>query len=132
MTIIMNNCIFCKIINKKISSHILDENKEVIVFLSLENHPLIVPKKHIPDIYSLDDELGAEVMKEAIKIAKAMKQGLKCDGVYVTQANESAAGQDVFHYHMHIYPRWNDSRQWESDEENRKLTAENIKIKLCQ
>lgn len=95
--------------------------------MSLENHPLIVPKKHIVDIYSLDDELGAEIMREAIKIAKAVKRGLKCDGVYVTQANESAAGQDVFHYHMHIYPRWNDSRQWESDEENRKLTAENIK-----
>lgn len=126
------DCIFCKIADKKIPSHVLDENEKVIVFLSLENHPLVVPKKHIPDIYSLDDELGAEVMKEAIKIAKAMKQGLRCDGVYVTQANESAAGQDVFHYHMHIYPRWSDGRQWESDEENRKLTAENIKIKLCQ
>jgi histidine triad (HIT) family protein len=75
----------------------------------------------------LDNELGAEIMKESVKIAKAVKQGLKCDGVYVTQANEPAAGQDVFHYHMHIYPRWNDSRQWESDEENRKMTAENIK-----
>lgn len=123
----MEDCTFCKIIDRKIPGHILDENENIIVFLSLENHPLIVPKKHIPDIYSLDNELGAEVMKESIKIAKAVKQGLKCDGVYVTQANEPAAGQDVFHYHMHIYPRWNDSRQWESDEENRKLTAENIK-----
>ncbi len=124
------NCTFCKIIDRKIPGHILGENENVIVFLSLENHPLIVPKKHIPDIYSLDNELGAEIMKEAIKIAKAVKQGLKCDGVYVTQANEPAAGQDVFHYHMHIYPRWNDSRQWESDEENRKLTAEKIKSVL--
>lgn len=123
----MENCTFCKIIDRKIPGHILAENDNVIVFLSLENHPLIVPKKHIPDIYSLDNELGAEIMKESIKIAKAVKQGLKCDGVYVTQANEPAAGQDVFHYHMHIYPRWNDSRQWEADEENRKLTAENIK-----
>ena len=126
----MENCTFCKIIDGKISGHILDENEDIIVFLSLENHPLIVPKKHILDIYSLDNELGAEIMKEAIKIAKAVKQGLRCDGVYVTQANESAAGQDVFHYHMHIYPRWNDSRQWESEEENRKLTAEKIKLVL--
>lgn len=123
----MENCTFCKIIDRKIPGHILAENENVIVFLSLENHPLIVPKKHIPDIYSLDNELGAEIMKESIRIAKAVKQGLKCDGVYVTQANEPAAGQDVFHYHMHIYPRWDDSRQWESDEENRKMTAENIK-----
>ena len=126
----MENCIFCKIINGEVPGYILDGNEYVIVFLSKENHPLIVPKKHIPDIYSLDNELGAEVMRESIKIAKAVKRGLKCDGVYVTQANEPAAGQDVFHYHMHIYPRWNDSRQWESDEENRKLTAENIKSVL--
>lgn len=126
----MENCTFCKIIDRKIPAFILDENERIIVFLSLENHPLIVPKKHIPDIYSLDNEIGAEVMKESIKIAKAVKQGLKCDGVYVIQANEPAAGQDVFHYHRHIYPRWNDSRQWESDEVNRKLTAENIKAVL--
>ncbi len=126
----MENCIFCKIIDRKIPGYILDENEHVIVFLSKENHPLVVPKKHVPDIYSLNDELGAEVMKESIKIAKAVKQGIECDGVYVTQANEPAAGQDIFHYHMHIYPRWNDSRQWESDEENRKQTAEKIRATL--
>lgn len=65
-------------------------------------------------------------MKEAIKISKAVKNALKCDGIYVTQANEPAGGQDVFHYHMHIYPRWNDKRQWESDKENIKLAAEKI------
>lgn len=126
----MENCIFCNIIDKRIPGYILDENEDVIVFLSLENHPLIVPKKHITNIYSLNNRLGAEVMKEAIKIAKAMKSGLTCDGIYVTQANESAAGQDVFHYHMHIYPKWNDNRRWESDEENRRLTLEKIKSSL--
>ncbi len=122
----MENCIFCKIIDRKIPGYILSENESVIVFLSLENHPLIVPKKHITDIYSLEDELGAEIMKEAIQIAKAVKHGLECDGIYVTQANEPAAGQDVFHYHMHIYPKWDDGRRWESDEESRRLTAEKI------
>ncbi len=126
----MENCIFCKIIDGKAPGFILDENEQVIVFLSKENHPLIVPKKHIPDIYSLDNELGAEIMKESVKIAKAVKQGLKCDGVYVTQANEPAAGQDVFHYHMHIYPRWNDGRELESDDESRKQTSEEIKSVL--
>lgn len=121
-----NTCIFCKIINREVPAYILDENEEVIVFMSLENHPLIVTKKHIPDIYTLDEKSGKEVMKESIKIAKAVKKSLVCDGIYVTQANEPAGGQDVFHYHMHIYPRWNDKRQWESDEENRKITAEKI------
>lgn len=100
------NCIFCKIIRREIPGNILDENEDVIVFMSLENHPLIVPKKHIPDIYSLDEKLGAEIMKTSIKIARMVKKDFKCDGVYITQANESAAGQDVFHYHMHVYPRF--------------------------
>jgi histidine triad (HIT) family protein len=126
----MNNCTFCKIIDRIIPAFVLDESENVIVFLSLENHPLIVSKKHIPDIYSLDAELGAEIMKESIKVAKAVKQGLECDGIYVTQANEPAAGQEVFHYHMHIYPRWNDGRRWESTEQNRKQTAEKIKAAL--
>ncbi len=65
-----NGCIFCKIVKKEISGHILDENKDVIVFMSLENHPLVVTKKHIQDIYALDDKSGAEVMKEAIKISR--------------------------------------------------------------
>lgn len=126
----MENCIFCKIIKKEIPGHILDENDDVIVFMSLENHPLIVTKKHVQDIYTLDENLGSEVMKESLKIAKAVKKGLNCDGIYVTQANEPAGGQDVFHYHMHIYPRWDDKRQWESDEDNRKLAAEKIKSAL--
>jgi histidine triad (HIT) family protein len=126
----MENCIFCKIIARKATGYILDESEYVIVFLSKENHPLIVPKIHITDIYSLDNELGAEIMKESIKIAKAVKQSLNCDGVYVTQANEPAAGQDVFHYHMHIYPRWNDGRELKSDDESRKQTAEEIKAVL--
>lgn len=103
------NCVFCKIINREIPGNILEENENVIVFMSLENHPLVVPKKHIQDIYSLDDQTGAEIMKASILMAKRVKEEFKCDGVYVTQANGSAAGQEVFHYHMHIYPRFNPS-----------------------
>jgi histidine triad (HIT) family protein len=102
----MDDCIFCKIIDRKISGLIIAETDEVIVLLSLENHPLVVPKKHIPNIYSLDSEIGSLVMEELVKTTNAVKRGLKCEGVYITQANEPAAGQDVFHIHFHIYPRW--------------------------
>ncbi|MFZ2484436.1 MAG: HIT domain-containing protein [Minisyncoccia bacterium] len=101
------NCIFCKIIKREIPGNILDENEDVIVFMSLENHPLVVPKKHITDIYSLDDKTGAEIMETSIRMAKRVKEEFKCDGIYITQANGPAAGQEVFHYHMHIYPRFN-------------------------
>jgi len=102
----MEDCIFCKIINRQIPAYILDENEDVITFLSLENHPLVVPKRHIPNIYSLDDRSASAVMVEAVKIAKAGKEGVGCDGVNLVQANEPAANQDVFHFHLHIKPRW--------------------------
>lgn len=107
----MKKCIFCKIIKKQAPAHILFENKNVIVFLSLNNHPLILPKKHITDIFSLDTKTGAEIMNISIKIAKIIKQKLKCDGIYITQANGTAGGQDVFHYHMHIYPKWKNGKK---------------------
>ena len=102
----MDECIFCKIIKREAPAYILDESEEILAFLSLENHPLIVPKKHIPDIYTLDDEAAAAVMIEAVKIARAVKKGLGCDGINLVQANEPAAQQDVFHFHLHIKPRW--------------------------
>ena len=89
----MEECIFCKIIQRQIPASILDENEDVITFLSLENHPLIVPKRHIPNIYSLDDRSASAVMVEAVKIAKAVKEGVGCDGVNLVQANEPAAHQ---------------------------------------
>ncbi len=67
----MEACIFCKIIQREEPSYILDENEDVLVFLSLENHPLVVPKKHIPDIYALvsaeDLRASMEKIKEALQ-----------------------------------------------------------------
>jgi len=104
----MDNCIFCKIIRREVPGYIISENESVIVFVSLHNDSLVVPKKHIKDIYELDDKNGNEIMKELIKTARAVKKGMQSDGLYITQANEPAGGQDVFHIHFHIYPRWDD------------------------
>jgi histidine triad (HIT) family protein len=100
------NCIFCRIIQHQIPAYVVTEDEHIIVFLSKENHPLVVPKQHIPNIYSLDGATGAHIMRAAIEVARAVKVGLACEGIYLTQANEPAAGQDVFHFHLHIYPRW--------------------------
>ena len=101
-------CTFCRIVAREVPAYIIDENDRVVVFLSLENHPLVVTREHIPDIYAMPSDVGAAVMEEAIKVARAVKEALQCDGVYLTQANERAAGQDVFHYHLHVYPCWGD------------------------
>ena len=103
-----SDCVFCKIIEGKIPGRIIEQNADAIVFVSLENHPLVVTRKHIEDIFSLTDELGAAVMREAIRIAKAMRTALNPDGIHLAQSNGAAAGQEVFHYHLHLYPRWSD------------------------
>jgi histidine triad (HIT) family protein len=126
------NCIFCAIISGKISSPILDQNSEVAVFLSLENHPLIVTRTHVADIFSMSAEQGAAVMNEAIKIAKAMRIGLAPDGIYLGQANGEAAGQEVPHYHLHLYPKWNDGRLPGTDDASKRATFEALKKALAK
>jgi histidine triad (HIT) family protein len=103
---VCEDCIFCRIIHQQNPAYVVTEDEHIIVFLSKENHPLVVPKQHIPDIYALDSSTSAHIMKAAIEVARAVKVGLACEGVYLAQANEPAAGQDVFHFHLHIYPRW--------------------------
>ncbi len=100
------NCIFCKIINGDIPSKIIHQNNDVITILSLQNYPLVVTKRHIENIYEMDDETATEVMKETVKITKAVKKGLNADGINLVQNNEEAAGQEVMHFHMHIKPRF--------------------------
>ena len=122
----MNDCIFCKIIDRTIPGYIATEDDHVIIFVSLEGHPLIVPKKHIQDIFSLDEETGAQIMKSSTALSHAAKKALGCDGIQISQRNGTAAGQDVFHYHLHVYPRWNDGRTLGTNNEARKETAEKI------
>jgi histidine triad (HIT) family protein len=124
----MDDCIFCKIINHQIPSFVIAENDNVIAFVSRQNDPLVVPKKHIKDIYELDDQTGSEIIKELNKIAKAVKKGLGCDGVYITQANEPAAGRT---YSIFIfYPKWNDEAKNEvklTEDTERQITMEKVK-----
>jgi histidine triad (HIT) family protein len=129
-------CTACRIIRKEIPAYVIAEDAHIIVFLSLENHPLVAPKTHIPDIFTLDEATGALIMQAAIRVANAVKAGLHCEGVYLTQANGAAAGQDLFHFHLHIYPRWHDDKltaYWntaQADHELRRLTAERIRTHL--
>ena len=123
----MNYCVFCKIVNRELPAEIIDETDKVVVILALENHPLVVTRKHIKDVYELDEETGAEVMKETIKVARATKEAIRPDGINLVQANELAAHQEVFHFHLHIKPRWhNDDVQmhWEPEAIDESTRAE--------
>ena len=111
-----NNCIFCKIANGEIPSRTLEENDKFRVVLDVgpatKGHALILPKDHYANLYELPEETAADVMKLAKKMAIRMKEKLHCDGLNLVQNNEPAAGQTVFHFHLHLIPRYeNDNQQ---------------------
>ena len=104
------NCIFCKIANGEIPSATLYEDDDFRVILDLapaaKGHALILPKEHYANLYELDDELVAKVFLLAKKMMTKLTDVLGCDGYNVVQNNGAAAGQTVFHFHMHLIPRY--------------------------
>ena len=110
-----NNCIFCKIANGEIPSRTIAENDLFRVVLDVapatKGHALILPKDHCRNLYDLPEETASEVMKMAKKVALKMKDKLRCDGVNLVQNNEETAGQTVFHFHMHVIPRYDGDGQ---------------------
>ena len=106
----MSDCIFCKIANGEIPSATLfeDENFRVILDLgpATKGHALILPKSHFANIYEMPDELVGKAMILAKEMVTRMTEALKCDGFNVVQNNGEAAGQTVFHFHMHLIPRY--------------------------
>jgi histidine triad (HIT) family protein len=99
-------CIFCAIIAGDASGHILFQDDHVMALLSLEGHPLVVPLRHFPGLEGLDDETGAAVVQCARKVAGAVRAATGCDGINLVLSDGQAAGQDVFHLHLHVKPRW--------------------------
>lgn len=107
----MRDCIFCKIAAGEIPSATIYEDDEFRVILDLgpasKGHALILPKSHAANIYELPDELAAKAMVLAKKMATEMTDALQCDGFNIVQNNGELAGQTVFHFHMHLIPRYN-------------------------
>ena len=104
------NCIFCKIANGEIPSATLYEDKDFRVILDLnpasKGHALILPKAHASNLFELPDETAAKALVLAKEIAHKLYDGLHADGINVVQNNGEAAGQTVFHFHMHLIPRY--------------------------
>ena len=106
----MSECIFCRIANGEIPSATLYEDDDFRVILDLgpasKGHALILPKSHAANIYELPDELAGKAMVLAKKMAGRMTEALECDGFNIVQNNGEVADQTVFHFHMHLIPRY--------------------------
>ena len=106
------NCIFCKLAGGEIPTATLYEDEEFRVILdanpAAKGHALIIPKEHYANLYELDDELAGKVLVLAKKMITKLTDILGCDGYNIVQNNGEAAGQTVFHFHMHLIPRFKD------------------------
>ena len=105
-----DDCIFCRIVKGEIPSAKVYEDDNVYAFLDIapvnKGHTLVVPKKHSRDLFEMDDRDACKVMEAIKKIAPAVKEGVKADGIIVSQSNGKAAGQVIMHAHFHIIPRF--------------------------
>jgi len=140
MEVFMNkdDCIFCKLANGIIPTNALYEDTFVKVIFDTgpasEGHVLVIPKQHYDNIYSLDEDMAAHIFKVAVKIAKAMNASLSMDGLNIVQNNGEIAGQTVFHFHMHIIPRYkgdNVNIAWKQGEIDNEI-IENLKQKIAK
>lgn len=102
-------CIFCKIVKKELPAHVVYENNDVLAFLDIRpinlGHTLVIPKKHFENLFTIDDSTMQALSLAIRNTAKAIKSGLKPDGVNIGMNNGEAAGQIVYHAHIHVIPR---------------------------
>lgn len=108
-------CIFCRIAAGEIPSKTLYEDEAFRVILDLgpaaRGHALILPKDHYRNLFELPEETAAKAMVLAKRMAVRMRERLHCDGFNLVQNNEEVAGQTVFHFHMHLIPRYKNDGQ---------------------
>jgi histidine triad (HIT) family protein len=136
--------IFAKIIQGKVPASFVYQDEKVSAFMDIQpinpGHVLVIPNQEVASLTDLDEETGAHLFRVGHRIAKALrKSGLKCEGVNLFLADGQAAKQDVFHVHLHVFPRFRgDGFRWQFGQnysnlpkrEELERTAEAIKSAL--
>ena len=123
------DCVFCQIASNNLPSEKIYENDNVFVFADINpvnlGHSLVIPKKHYADMSETPDDTLAELVKVAKKIGISTKEALKADGINIEMNNGKAAGQIIFHSHIHVIPRflYDGYRHWKGPEK----TSEEIR-----
>lgn len=106
-----DSCIFCKIVAEQAPSSVLYEDDVVLAFMDIRplsmGHALVIPKAHYADIFDIPIKELAAVHVASKAVAAAVKKATGADGISIIEQNGKAAGQDVFHLHVHVVPRFN-------------------------
>jgi len=104
------DCMFCAIAAGRSAAEVVYEDEWTVAFMDINpantGHTLIVPRQHARDIWDIDEDSAAAVMRAATRVARAVRAGLAPDGLNLVQASGRAAFQSVFHFHLHVIPRW--------------------------
>ncbi len=104
-------CVFCRISAGEMPASVVYADERVIAFMDIQpvnpGHVLVVPRQHVVSVRDLDADLGAQAWQVALRIARALpRAGVRMEGVNLFVADGAAAGQDVFHVHLHVIPRF--------------------------
>ncbi len=103
------DCVFCRIVAGEAEASIAYEDAATLAFMDrgqfAQGHTLVVPKRHVKDIFELDDETGAAVMAATARVARGVDGAFSPHGINIWQSNR-APWQEVFHFHVHVLPRW--------------------------
>ncbi|MDQ0159932.1 HIT family protein [Alkalibacillus salilacus] len=114
----MSDCIFCKILDGEIPSAKIYEDDDVYAFLDIsqvtEGHTLVIPKKHCEDVFDLDEDTAAKLFKAVPNIARGIRSAFNPQGLNMLNNNGSFADQSVFHVHLHLIPRYDESDGFKS------------------
>jgi histidine triad (HIT) family protein len=104
------DCIFCRIIAGELPSQRVDEDEHTIAFMDIapgtRGHALVIPRRHTPDLLAIDPADLAHTVQAAQRLARRAVPALGADGVNLINACGAAAGQTVFHFHIHVIPRY--------------------------
>ncbi|MGW0803357.1 HIT family protein [Nonomuraea sp. NPDC002799] len=106
----MDECVFCQIVAGRASAYRVTEDDHAVAFLDIApatpGHTLIVPRGHARDLWELSEDACAQVARLVHRVSALLRAALAPDGLSVTHATGEAAGQEVFHFHAHVVPRW--------------------------
>ena len=108
------DCTFCKIVEGSLPSWRVYEDEHTVAFLdkghATRGHTLVVPRRHAADIWALSEEQALAVMRSVHRVARLLRERLDLRGLNIAQANGVAAWQEIFHYHVHLIPRYGNDR----------------------
>lgn len=106
-----NDCVFCRIVAGEAPVSKIWEDDHVLALMTIgpvtQGHAMVIPKAHVPYLSDLDEELGMHVFRVTQRVAAAIRaSGLRCEGINFFLADGEAAFQEVFHFHLHVFPRY--------------------------